>query len=221
MSVIVGDLHHISILVQQVKQKWKNLSDGFKKCLDRKRDMEKSGSGYSKPPTCRFYNQLQFLQDSVSNRTTHSNIQVIRCDSPDSPCPMETTLPDQSVAQSALASLSPASDQKSDKQQVTPNADHPPGKQKSEFPQATVVPKRKKKVELDPVEQFLIKSIDKKDQENKLSTTKSEDPDEQFCRSIADTLRRLRQNSMKKNQFAKIKIQQLLFDIELSDTDNF
>jgi hypothetical protein len=134
---------------------------------------------------------------------------------------METTLPDQSVAQSALPSLSPASDQKSDKQQVTPNADHPPGKQKSEFPQATVVPKRKKKVELDPIEQFLIKSIDKKDQENKLSTTKSEDPDEQFCRSIADTLRRLRQNSMKKNQFAKIKIQQLLFDIEFSDTDNF
>jgi hypothetical protein len=70
---------------------------------------------------------------------------------------METKLPDQSVAQSALPSLSPASDQKSDKQQVTPNADHPPGKQKSEFPQATVVPKRKKKVELDPVEQFLIK----------------------------------------------------------------
>ena len=216
LSVIVGDLHHISILVQQAKQKWKNLSDGFKKCLDRKRDMEKSGSGYSKPPTFRFYNQLQSLQNSVSNRTTRSNIQVIRCDSPDSPCPLETTLPDQSVAQFALPILSPASDQKSDKQQVTPNADHPPGKQKSGLPQATVVPKRKKKVELDPVEQFLIKSIDKKDQENT-----SEDPDEQFCRSIADTLRRFRQNSMKKNQFAKIKIQQLLFDIEFSDSDNF
>ena len=119
MSVIVGDLH-ISILVQQAKQKWKNLSDGFKKCLDRKRDMEKSGRSYSKPPTCRFYNQLQSLQDSVSNRTTRSNIQVIRCDSPDSPCPMETTLPDQSVAQSALPILSPASDQKSESSKSLP-----------------------------------------------------------------------------------------------------
>ena len=183
--------------------------------------MEKSGSGYSKPPTCRFYNQLQFLNDSVSNRSTHSNIQLIRCDSPDKP-PMEITVPDTpttietTVPKSAVLNLtqasgqSQASDQYSNKQQVTRNL-------KPEFPQATVVPKRKKKLELDPVEQFLIKSIDKKDQENKLSSSKSEDEDEQFCCTIAHTLRRLRQNSLRKNQLAKIKMQQLLFDLEFSD----
>jgi hypothetical protein len=46
---------------------------------------------------------------------------------------------------------------------------------------------------------------------------KKEDADEQFCKSITHTLRRLGEQSVKKNQLAKIKIQQLLFDIEFDD----
>lgn len=50
--------------------------DSYKKCKERERELEKSGSGYTKNPTCRYYNELQFLQDIVSTRTTTSNITV-------------------------------------------------------------------------------------------------------------------------------------------------
>jgi hypothetical protein len=198
--------------VEQVKLKWKNLSDGFKKCLDRKRDLEKSGSGYSKQPTCRFYNQLLFLRDSISNRTTQSNVQV-RSISPATPSPSEKALPEPSTH----VESNPGNKAQQNQQQAVPPTAQPPAKQKLQFPQANVIPKKKKKVVLDPVEEYLIKSIEKNEEENKLVPAKKEDADEQFCKSITHTLRRLGEQSVKKNQLAKIKIQQLLFDIEFDD----
>lgn len=59
---------------------WKNLYDSYKKCREREREQGKSGSGYTKSPTCRYYNELQFLQDIVSTRTTTSNITVANKD---------------------------------------------------------------------------------------------------------------------------------------------
>ena len=217
--------------MEQVKLKWKNLSDGFKKCLDRKRDLEKSGCGYSKVPTCRFYNQLLFLRDSVSNRTTHSNVQVRSISpvvtssfsnksvpepptqTPEPPPPTSqppTPTPDLHIGDETCQPV------QNQQQPVTATA-QPPATPKLQFPQATVIPKKKKKVVLDPVEEYLIKSIEKKEDENKLLPAKKEDADVQFCQSIAHTLRRLGEQSMKKNQLAKIKIQQLLFDIEFED----
>jgi hypothetical protein len=64
----------------QLKKKWKNLYDSYKKCRERERELEKSGSGYTKNPTCRYYNKLQFLKDIVSTRTTTSNITVAHKD---------------------------------------------------------------------------------------------------------------------------------------------
>lgn len=58
------------------KNKWKNLCDSYKKCLDRERDINRSGSGATKPPRCRYYRQLSFLRDTLSNRTTHSNVTL-------------------------------------------------------------------------------------------------------------------------------------------------
>lgn len=146
-----------------MKLKWKNLSDGFKKCLDRKRDLEKSGSGYSKQPTCRFYNQLLFLRDSISNRTTQSNVQV-RSISPATPSPSEKALPEPSTH----VESNPGNKAQQNQQQAVPPTAQPPAKQKLQFPQANVIPKKKKKVVLDPVEEYLIKSIEKNEEENKL-----------------------------------------------------
>lgn len=112
--------------------------------------MEKSGSGYSKPPACRFYNQLQFLQDCnffVSNRTTHSNIQVSG-KSPDTLCWKETTIPGQPIPKYALPDLTQESSLMTDKQPITPNADHPPGKQNRNFPILLLFPKEKGKLNL-------------------------------------------------------------------------
>ncbi|XP_028416237.1 uncharacterized protein LOC114540160 [Dendronephthya gigantea] len=70
----------LQIGVEEAKKKWKNLYDSYKKCKEREREQEKSGSGYTKNPTCRYYNELHFLQDIVSTRTTTSNIAVAQQD---------------------------------------------------------------------------------------------------------------------------------------------
>ena len=88
-------------------------------------------------------------------------------------------------------------------------------KSKLPFQKATVVPKRKKKTDLDSVEEFLIKSIDKKEKESKAK--KPEDADDYFCHSIAPTLQRLGEHSIKKNHLAKLKIQKWLYEIEYDD----
>jgi hypothetical protein len=128
--------------VEQVKLKWKNLSDGFKKCLDRKRDLEKSGSGYSKQPTCRFYNQLLFLRDSISNRTTQSNVQV-RSISPATPSPSEKALPEPSTH----VESNPGNKAQQNQQQAVPPTAQPPAKQKSSnFHKQMLSQKRKRKL---------------------------------------------------------------------------
>ncbi|CAB4001124.1 Transcription factor Adf-1 [Paramuricea clavata] len=184
----------VGLEVEKVKLKWKNLSDGFKKCLDRKRDLEKSGSGYSKQPT-----YLSFLQPVAVSTRFYQQCSVL----PEPSTHVESNPGNKASQQN--------------QQQAVPPTAQPPAKQKFQFPQATVIPKKKKKVVLDPVEEYLIKSIEKNEEENKLVPAKKEDADEQFCQSITHTLRRLGEQSVKKNQLAKIKIQQLLFDIEFDD----
>ena len=66
----------VILLVADAKRKWKNLSDAYKKCLDRERDAQKSGAGASKTRTCAYYNELHFLKDAISNRTTSSNFHI-------------------------------------------------------------------------------------------------------------------------------------------------
>lgn len=137
-------IHFILSIVEQVKSKWKNLSDGFKKCLDRKRDLEKSGSGYSKPPTCRFYNQLLFLRDAVSNRNTHSNVQV-QSISLGTPSSTEEAL-SEPLTVTFVSSLGNEPPQQNQNQQPpVPPTTQPPPKEKLQFPQATVIPKKKEK----------------------------------------------------------------------------
>ena len=59
-----------------LKRRWKNLRDGMMRCLKKISDGQKSGAGATKIPTCKFFKQLVFLRDFVSNRETESNINV-------------------------------------------------------------------------------------------------------------------------------------------------
>ena len=45
--------------------------------MDRERDNNKSGSGATKSPRCRYYNQLSFLRGTICNRSTHSNVTLL------------------------------------------------------------------------------------------------------------------------------------------------
>ena len=92
-------------LVDFIKAKWKNLYDGFKKCLDRQREATRSGAGYVKPPTCRFYNELTFLRNVITNRKTLSNV-TIELESPAEIS--QATITNQSPAEN-INNLSPTS----------------------------------------------------------------------------------------------------------------
>ncbi len=60
--------NRLNVTVDLAKTKWKNLGDSFKKCLDRKREATKSGSGYKKPPTCHYYKQVVFMINKTKDK---------------------------------------------------------------------------------------------------------------------------------------------------------
>ena len=66
----------IFLSVDFLKSKWKNLYDRFLKCLDRQREATRSGAGYTKQPSCRFYNELLFLRNVISNRNRASKVTI-------------------------------------------------------------------------------------------------------------------------------------------------
>ena len=68
--------HFCIFIVEEVKKKWKNLTDSYKKCLNREKELTKSGSGAHKIPTCRLYNELHFMKDMFTHRTTSSNVNI-------------------------------------------------------------------------------------------------------------------------------------------------
>ena len=209
----------LGVTVDFAKAKWKNLNDTFKKCLDREREMTKSGSAYSKPPRCRYYSQLLFLRDVLTNRMTSSNIllsipstssnsgQQEYSEFAPSPYPVSETLSSPSLA-SPLCGAD------------LEDLQSPPSNSSSERVALSCTPKnvpfaatrKRKNAEADPIESFLMDSI--REREREKVEKKQDDPDDLFCRSLVATLKRLPQ---KKNQLAKLKMQQLLFDIEYED----
>ena len=71
---------NIFFLVDTVKRNWKNLFDTYRKARERKRDQVKSEATGSKIPTCKFYNEMNFLKDIVTNRVTTTNLAIPESD---------------------------------------------------------------------------------------------------------------------------------------------
>ena len=69
-----------TFFVDTGKRKWKNLFDAYRNARDRERDQAKSGAPGSKIPTCKFYNELNFLKDIVTNRVTTTNLAIPESD---------------------------------------------------------------------------------------------------------------------------------------------
>ena len=183
--------------MESLKAKWINLCDSYKKCLDREREISKSGSGTSTTPTCCYYNQLSFLR-----RQTISNVILPALSH-------ESTLPRTSSPAPSFTSNS-----SHDADDLYPT--EPSFETISRKASTTVKGKSssakgyKRAATTDPVESFLLGNIPK----SVASKENDNDPDDLFCCSLVATLKRLPQ---KKNQMAKLKIQELLFNIEYED----
>lgn len=197
------------ISVEDAKRKWKNLTDGFKKCLDRERDQGKSGAAYSKTPTCRLYKELLFLRDVISNRSTASNIiNVVVPPGTPASCSGEMTVGQCSSVSSMSsspvisASTTPV-DEESPTGYVNQTLPKYPATQQSILAVPTRPGKRQKKNDVDPVDQLLINALSNESP----SSSKTDDADTHFCLSLVEVLKSL---APKRNLIIKSKIMMLV-----------
>ena len=169
------------------------MRDGMSKCLKRRESLSKSGAGASRLPTCKLFEQLLFLKDTLLNRPTESNIDAITTN--DVP---ELLTPETNDLGSEL----PVSDY-----EITP--------QKRKKPAEGA----KKKVDRrDSIDYLLVNALTKTSEANQISTGKITKDDENsnslFCRSLIPILDGLPD---RENRLAKIEIQQILVKYEFGD----
>ena len=182
---------YVFFTVEFLKTQLKNLKDAYKKCLDRINKATRSGSAASRVTKCKYFEQLSFLYDKTANKSTDSNIPINKI-SQDGECVGE--LP-QGSAKRKLPSPETTKSLKS--------------------------PKAKADLGL-AVDTMLIKTLQALGPDNEKQTVASapsqkeeENADSLFCRSLIPILGNL---SGRKNRYAKIKIQELLYEIEFDDS---
>ena len=77
MFSLLNSLVQIVLLVETLKRRWKNVLDGFTRCLKKMKDNQWSGSANIKIPTCRFFKELEFLKSKVENKQTTSHVNIV------------------------------------------------------------------------------------------------------------------------------------------------
>lgn len=202
----------IVLTVEFLKTQLKYLKDNLKKCLDRRSKATKSGSAASKLATCKYFDQLSFLHSKVSNKPTESNLTpVIEVEDTPSvqvnpsastvtqsvPCPKNPTMM-STLAKDTSSSVS--------------------GKNKAESEIIPYTPAKRSKSRAEmayAVDTLLVKTLqDMQDPSSKSTTAHDNDEDMLFCQSLVPLLKKM---PARQNRLAKIKINQLLFDMEFND----
>ena len=117
-------------------------------------------------PKCKLFDQLCFLQDTVCNRPTTSNIQHLESDSPTTP---------------------PAAEGNSVQSIDSPNTPCPPSSTTRNFActDCSLKSQKSKVQKIDPVDHALLKAL------NEDTTRVETDPDVAFAHSIIPILRAL------------------------------
>ena len=154
--------------------------------------MTRSGAAAATLPKCKFFDQMAFLHEKSANKPTESNLSLIEAGIvvPADEPQFSMPSPSGSVASSCSATTSSLKKRKS-----TPQA---------------------KKARGDMSEADLNKSLVDCDELLKKSMSEDVDEDSLYCRSLIPIMREL---PKRKKRLAKIKISQLLFDLEYSEDD--
>ena len=185
-----------------LKKRWKNLRDGMMKFIKKIDAATRSGSGSSRLPTCKYFESLLFIRDTVSNKPTESNLHMPTANQ------NSVEYPPGLLEQNAREEihLSPSSPTPS----LTSNSSN-----HTVSSQAASSKKRKReeaffresKERRDKLDTLITKVFD----EEKHTEVVDDDPELLFCKSLAPTLRRL---DNKNKMMAQIEIQQVLLKYE-------
>lgn len=200
----------------------KNLKDNLKRCLDKRRAATRSGSAYSELPTCRYFEQLRFLHERTENQPTETNLNVSinsesicfnRNQSIDSTDEIGSILDDsigvlpspsgsiESSASGIERNFTNSSHQPNTKRQVKRKA----SSSSQKFPESQDAQLLNHIQEID--KQILLSLKESKQADNIDETTS-------YCNSLIPVLHGF---SKKKMRLAKVKIGQLLFDLEFDE----
>lgn len=178
-------------LVLYLQKIFKNLKDSLKKCLDKRKALSRSGAAASTLPTCKYFEVMRFLHDKTSNLETQSNVELEIQPISNSSFDLSSTLQSPQDVQSS-SSCSTISDD-------------------------IRCPKRKRASTNEHIDPFLeqIKSMDDKMMKCMEKDVDSEkDEATLFCNSLIPVLRDMEKRQLR---MAKLKIQQLLYDLQYAD----
>lgn len=217
-------------LVEFLKTQWKNLKENFKRCKDKRVRMTRSGVAAHVLPKCKYFENLMFLNDKISNQETESNITLgtesLGCASSQLTNDGNSTST-SSVASSAV-SVSPAPSnspipfplQPAISQSSTTSSS---GKRKYDTAaqQNSLTAKQKKAAKEDlstRVDALTLKYLeDMRSTEKECELgDKEDDADFLFLKSLLPCMKQL---PKRKNRQARLKIQQVLFGLEDSDDE--
>ena len=166
--------------------------------MDRQARAAKSGAGASRVAMCKYYNELRFLCDKTANKPTESNVII-------------TSVPDERVDVQSSSSKHPQEITQAEvKRNLQEVVDNRPINIKSKK-------SAKERAQLGyAVDTMLAKTLMDMERPNIPAVSEPTDADTLFCKSLIPTLKEL---PAKKNRQAKLKIQQVLYDLEFEESD--
>jgi len=196
------------VIVDVLKKEWGKLKDNYRKTKNKREKATRSGAGNKKAlPTCNYFTELSFLYDSMSHRSVDSNIPSCIM----SPCSNNTEDDNDNNSEISLSisSLGSPTNQSTtngstsiltNKQCVTNN----------DTPATSSKTKRRRCSNDESADLLLVKALDKHLNKENVEPPVENDDNRLFCLSLVPSLKML---SPRKNALARLKIQQLLFDI--------
>ena len=201
--------------------------------------MTKSGAGAQSLPTCKYFQNLQFLKDKIGNKETESNIslpdhhfhslastrnseqQQISTSNATTSAQQQIVIPNTSAdtQQQIVMNTSNSTQQLHDcTESVIPSSIK---RKKLDASSVTAKQKRLAREELsNRVDSLTLQYLDdmkSSEKEYNQLLEKEDDPDLLFLKSLHSSLKKL---PRRKNRLARMKIQQVLFNLEGSDDDD-
>lgn len=192
------------------------------KCLKKRDDYYRSGNKAGKIPTCKCFNDLLFLKDSVNNKTkTVSNIKIVE-KSPNvnnntsnnnkTPTMSNSSTPNESTCNTSNDSLANYENTPRSLKAINNDDSANLSKLSAKKRQST---KRKAEERRDDIDTLLIKTLSKCD-DAPVTKQENESSDMLFCKSLVPIMESLRK---KKNRKARLEIQRILMELESDESD--
>ena len=184
----------------------KYLKDNLKRCLGKRTRLTRSGAAATLLPKCQFFDQMAFLHEKSINRPSVSNVLIPNFKGQSNVLPGIVPINNPPFVPPYNPTIqcevplppSPASS-------ITFNSSHSTGKQ------------RKTSTTTDMENTSLVMNELSK-LEGQLQKVETEESDYSlFCRSLIPTLEKL---DARKNKIARIKLSQLLFELEFDEICN-